>query len=105
MDIKTDVTEKASKAKTAARKLAVLSTLVKNAALMAMANRLVSETQTLISANEKDLGEAGRQGLSSAMIDRLTLNPQRISEMAAGFREVAALPDLAQGYGEAYLPS
>ena len=93
MDIKTYVTEKASRAKTAARKLAVLSSSVKNAALIKMADALVAQTPALISANTKDLDEAKRRGLSSAMIDRLTLNSKRIGEMAAGLREVAALPD------------
>lgn len=93
MDIKTYVTEKATQAKAAARKLAVLSSSVKNAALIKMADELAVQTKTLLSANAKDLAEAKRRGLSKAMTDRLTLNPKRIEEMAAGLREVAALPD------------
>jgi glutamate-5-semialdehyde dehydrogenase len=93
MDIKTYVTGKAQKAKTAARKLAVLSSSVKNAALIKMADELTVQTKMLLSANAKDLDEAKRRGLSKAMMDRLTLNPKRIEEMAAGLREVAALPD------------
>ncbi|MBI3596873.1 MAG: glutamate-5-semialdehyde dehydrogenase [Nitrospirae bacterium] len=93
MDIKTYVTEKASRAKTAARKLAVLSSATKNAALLKMADELAAQTATLLSANTKDLDEARRRGLSTAMIDRLTLNPKRIGEMADGLRDVAALPD------------
>ncbi|MEK6684749.1 MAG: glutamate-5-semialdehyde dehydrogenase [Nitrospirota bacterium] len=93
MDIKTYVTEKATKAKAAARKLAVLSSSVKNAALIKMADELVARAPTLLSANAKDLEEAKRRGLSKTMTDRLTLTPKRIEEMAAGLREVAALPD------------
>lgn len=93
MDIRTYVTEKATKAKTAARKLAVLSSSIKNAALIRMAGALVAQAPALISANTKDLDEAKRRGLSNAMIDRLTLNSKRIKEMAAGLREVATLPD------------
>jgi glutamate-5-semialdehyde dehydrogenase len=93
MDIRSYVLQKAREARGAARKLSGLSSAVKNAALVAMADRLVSETSTLISANQKDLEAAKRLGLSKAMIDRLTLNPKRISEMAAGLKEVAALPD------------
>jgi glutamate-5-semialdehyde dehydrogenase len=93
MDIKTYVTEKASLAKTAARKLAVLSSSIKNTALVKMADELAAQTPVLLSANAKDLDEAKRRGLSTAMIDRLTLTPKRIEEMAAGLREVAALPD------------
>ncbi|MBI3995238.1 MAG: glutamate-5-semialdehyde dehydrogenase [Nitrospirae bacterium] len=93
MDIRAYVTEKAGRAKTAARKLAVLSSSVKNAALIKMADELAAQTPALISANAKDLDETKRRGLSSAMIDRLTLSSKRIGEMAAGLREVAALPD------------
>ncbi len=93
MDIRAYVTEKATKAKTAARKLAVLSSSVKNAALIKMADELVARAPALLSANAKDLDEAKRRGLSKAMIDRLTLNSKRIKEMAAGLREVATLPD------------
>ncbi len=93
MDIKTYVTEKASRAKTAARKLAVLSSSVKNAALLKMADALVARAPALVSANAKDLDEAKRLGLSNAMTDRLVLDLKRIEEMAAGLREVAALPD------------
>jgi glutamate-5-semialdehyde dehydrogenase len=93
MDIHAYVTEKAGRAKTAARKLAVLSTSAKNAALIKMADQLVAQAPTLLSANTKDLDEAKRRGLSNAMTDRLTLSPKRIEEMAAGLREVAALPD------------
>jgi len=93
MDIRAYVTEKAARAKTAARKLAVLSSAIKNAALIKMADALVAQAPVLVSANTKDLEEAKRRGLSKAMIDRLTLTPKRIVEMAAGLREVAALPD------------
>jgi len=93
MDIRAYVTEKAREAKTASRRLATLSSVVKNAVLLSMADQLESQSAMLLSANAKDLEEAKRQGLSKALIDRLTLNPKRITEMAMGLREVAALPD------------
>jgi glutamate-5-semialdehyde dehydrogenase len=93
MDIKQYVTEKARKAKAASRTLATISTEIKNNALFKMAKGLETEAAKLISENRKDLIEAEKKGLSKAMIDRLTLNPDRIKAMADGLREVAALPD------------
>ena len=58
-----------------------------------MAAGLEKESSRLISENQKDLLEAEKKGLSKAMIDRLTLNADRIKAMADGLREVAALPD------------
>jgi glutamate-5-semialdehyde dehydrogenase len=93
MDIKQYVTEKAKKAKAASRQLANISTEIKNNALFKMAVGLEHEAAKLISENRKDVNEAEKKGLSKAMIDRLTLNPERIKAMADGLREVAALPD------------
>jgi len=93
MDIKAYVFEKAKKAKTASRALANLSTEIKNNALFKMAAGLEAQAAVLIAENKKDLSEAEQKGLSRAMIDRLTLNADRIKAMADGLREVATLPD------------
>jgi len=93
MDIRSYVNEKALEARRSAPKMAILSSAIKNAALLGMSDALVSETDALLSANAKDLDEARRRGLSKAMIDRLTLNSKRVAEMATGLREVASLPD------------
>lgn len=93
MDIKKYVIKKAQEAKAASRQLALLPTEAKNKALALMAEALEQQQDELIRANVKDLAGAKRQRLSSAMVDRLALTPKRIAEMAAGLREVAALPD------------
>jgi glutamate-5-semialdehyde dehydrogenase len=93
MDIKQFVSDKAKKAKAASRALANISTEIKNNALFKMAAGLEKESATLLAENKKDLDAAAQKGLSKAMIDRLTLNPERIVAMADGLREVAALPD------------
>ncbi len=93
MDIKQYVTDKAKKAKVASRALANISTEIKNNALFKMAAGLEKESARLMVENKKDLIEAEKKGLSKAMIDRLTLNADRIKAMADGLREVAALPD------------
>lgn len=93
MDIKQYVADKARKAKTASKRLANLSTETKNNALFKMAAGLENEGERLIAENKKDLISAEQKGLSKAMIDRLTLNRDRVKVMADGLREVAALPD------------
>jgi glutamate-5-semialdehyde dehydrogenase len=64
----------------------------KNAALEAIAKRLVTEQEDILAANREDV-EASRSKYGEVMIDRLTLTPERIAAMAQGVREVAALPD------------
>jgi len=91
MNLTDYVIQKASKAKTAARKLATVPTAVKNAALSAMADALEQREAELLEANTQDLAAADR--LSAAAKDRLTLTAKGIQEMAAGLRDVAALPD------------
>jgi len=93
MDIKGFVRQVALEAKAGARELGRATSNVKNAALLAMAKGLREAAAALLSANEADVKAAIAKGLSPAMIDRLTLNPKRIEEMAAGLEEVVALPD------------
>jgi glutamate-5-semialdehyde dehydrogenase len=82
---------KAARAASAA--LARASTTTKNAALEHAAATLRDRRHDLITANATDV-EAGRAaGLSSALIDRLTLNDARVEAMAAGLEQIAALPD------------
>ena len=64
----------------------------KNAALEAIACRLLSEQEEILAANREDV-ETSRSKYGEVMIDRLTLTPERIAGMAQGVREVAALPD------------
>lgn len=80
-------------ARAASRELSRLSTAEKNRCLLAMADGLEARAQSLQSANQLDLEEGSKAGLSGAMLDRLRLNEVRIKAMARGLREVAALPD------------
>jgi glutamate-5-semialdehyde dehydrogenase len=80
-------------AKAAAHLLARFRREAKDACLNDLADRLEARSAELLEANRADL-EAGREeGLNDALIDRLTLTEQRISEMAAGVREIAGLED------------
>ncbi len=83
----------AQQAKIAARELAPLSSSEKNRALLLMAEKLEARSDFLIAENQRDLEFAKANGVASAMLDRIALNPTRVQEMAQGLRAVAALPD------------
>lgn len=87
------MTHLARQAKAASRELARLSTREKNDCLAAMADALVTETGAIREANTLDMESAAKAGLPPAMLERLKLDDKRISAMAKGLREVAALPD------------
>ena len=87
------VQAKAQAAKQAAAKLAVTSTAVKNAALLAMATALEAQQSEILAANERDMTAAAAKGMKSSMLDRLKLTAERISGMADGLRQVAGLAD------------
>ncbi len=79
-------------AKAASKKVATLSTEDKNRAILVCADELISHTDAILAANDKDI-EAAKGTISDVMIDRLKLTEERIKGMADGMREVAALPD------------
>ena len=93
MDIEAVMRNKAEEARKASRKLGVLSTRVKNKALLAMADVLEKRSAMILSANEQDLEDARQKGLKRSYLDRLMLNETRIQQMAEGLRQTAALPD------------
>jgi glutamate-5-semialdehyde dehydrogenase len=89
----TSVTDVCHAAKRAARVLATLDRATRDAGLEAIAASLEDSVAEILEANRQDV-EAGREaGLSDALVDRLTLTPARIAAMAAGARDIAALPD------------
>jgi glutamate-5-semialdehyde dehydrogenase len=81
------------KAKQAARFLATASTNIKNKALCAMADQLEAGQDEILAANAIDLKQGKKQGLTAALLERLTLTENRIHDMAQGLRDIAALPD------------
>jgi glutamate-5-semialdehyde dehydrogenase len=87
------VTDSCRAAKTAARRLALVDSGTKDAALHALADALVARTPEILEANARDL-EAGREAqLSTALMDRLRLDERRIAAIAQGVRDIVALPD------------
>src|SRR6266581_2224850 len=93
MDVKGLVETKARAAAAAARALALTPTRVRNEALAQMARGLEEKTAPLLEANRADLERARGGGATRAFLDRLTLTEDRIAEMAAGLRQIRALPD------------
>jgi glutamate-5-semialdehyde dehydrogenase len=91
MNIKTQVLKIAQASKKASYKLAQASTEDKNKALEKMADGLLKAKNALIKANKQDLGNARTKKLSSAFIDRLTLNEKRIEKMASDIRDIVKL--------------
>ena len=88
-----ELTGRGQAARAAARKLARLSTAVKDRALFNIADALSAREGEILAANEKDI-QAGRdKGLSEAVLERLLLDTSRLEGMAADVRVVASLPD------------
>ena len=92
-EIKQAVTMKASAAKEASRALAVMTARQKNNMLAAMADVLAQNVKEIIFHNEIDVEAAKESGLSSALVDRLTLNEKRIGDMIKGVKDVILLED------------
>ena len=88
-----EVEIKAKAAKAASKKLAYLSTAVKNKALLAIADELIAKEKDILAANCLDHNEGEKSGMSAAMLDRLLLNTERIKGIAGDVRTVAALLD------------
>ena len=86
-----------AKARSAAQQLAGISTDTKNAALAGMADALRQDTDQVLTANERDVAQAGADGLDEAVLDRLRLTPERLAGIADGLSTVIGLPDPVGG--------
>lgn len=93
MDIEATIHQMGRQAREAAYLLNQLSAEDKNQILVEMAGKLRNDTAAIIVANAKDLKAGEQKGLSSAMLDRLRLDKDRVEAIALGMEQVAALPD------------
>jgi glutamate-5-semialdehyde dehydrogenase len=93
MDIDATLLSQAQAAKAAARKLAGTSTVVKNAALEAIAEALIARQDEILAANTQDVERARDAGLADAPLNRLKLTPEKLQGIAEDVRTVARLPD------------
>ena len=80
-------------ARAAARVLARAESATKNRALGAMAAAIRAEAGKLLEANRADVDQAKKEGRDAAFVDRLTLTPESVEQMAEGLESVAALKD------------
>lgn len=93
MTLQKTIQQLASETKLASTSLMSVSTKKKNDILETIANLLEEEKDTIQRENQKDLEAAKEKGLSSAMIDRLTLSDKVMSSMVTAVRELVSLPD------------
>ncbi|MEE2885514.1 MAG: glutamate-5-semialdehyde dehydrogenase [Chloroflexota bacterium] len=84
---------KAQAARASTRKMAGLSTEVKNSALNDIADMLIRRSDEILDANSEDCLSASRSGNQEATLDRLQLNTDRIQSLASSVRNIALLPD------------
>ncbi|OLP63023.1 Gamma-glutamyl phosphate reductase [Bacillus pumilus] len=92
-EVVTSVEEKAKKAKHASKKMGLLQTEEKNEALLTIAAALEKQSHFILQENQKDLEAGKEKGYSSALMDRLMLNEDRIHEFAESLRLVTRLTD------------
>jgi glutamate-5-semialdehyde dehydrogenase len=92
-DVSSYCEEVARRARAASRLVALARGAQKNDWLEHGAAALVERSDEILEANRQDVALAGELGLSSALLDRLKLSPERLRAAAAGVREVAGLPD------------
>ncbi len=93
MDIDVTITEMARAARKAAREMARCPSSKKNEVLRCIGDLLGERSAEIRTENQRDLAKAREQGLSAAMIDRLTLDDAALSAMIDGLREIRALED------------
>ena len=93
VDVAAAVRELGIAARSAARDLARATTEAKDRALAAIAREIRSHEKSILKANAGDVEQARADGCDAAFVDRLTLTPQLVEQMAAGVEQVASLPD------------
>lgn len=92
-DVEAAVTQIAERAKVASRALRSAPRGIKDAALEALADALVENSTQIITVNVDDLDRGRANGMTDGLLDRLTLDHERIVAIADAMRELAALPD------------
>ncbi|NDF93850.1 MAG: glutamate-5-semialdehyde dehydrogenase [Actinobacteria bacterium] len=87
------VADLADKARKASKTLITAGYSKRQGALLAIADALGANMDEILEANKLDMERGKANGLNSSLLDRLALNPERIKDIAAGARQVAALDD------------
>ncbi len=101
-----NIVDMGMKARAASKQLAHASSQLKNAVLNSIADGLSAESQAILSANDRDVAAGRREGLAPAMLDRLSLTPDRLAGMVVDLRSVARLTDpVGDRFDEQLLPN
>jgi glutamate-5-semialdehyde dehydrogenase len=101
-----NVIEIGKRARAATRLMARATGQARAGVLFALAEHLVDASDAILEANQIDVQQGRRDGLTPAMLDRLTINPSRLAGMAADLRSVAALADpVGEIFDETVLPN
>lgn len=93
MSLESEIRAGLESARAGARRLALCSSVTRNLILTNLAAALRRRCDAIVAANARDLQAAREGGLGGAMLERLTLTPERVEAMARGVEQVAALPD------------
>ena len=88
-----ELLEKAKKLKKASKQLGIITTVEKNAALLKLADHLLTEKEFILEENAKDLQAGKERGLSESLLDRLLLTEARIEQIVDGVRQLVLLED------------
>jgi glutamate-5-semialdehyde dehydrogenase len=98
--------EMGKKARKAARILGRTETALKNTVLISIADAIGSRSDQILAANAQDIADGKNAGLTPALIDRLTLNPDRLTGIANELRNTALLPDpVGETFEETRMPN
>lgn len=93
MSLEQEMQQIGQQAREASTVLARATTQMKNAALEAIADEIEKQQDALMAANKIDMENGEKRELSSALLDRLALNEERIAGMVEGLRQMVSLPD------------
>lgn len=88
-----EILRQGKKAKQVSKKIAQLSSEEKNKGLLSAADNLTARMDEIIAANKEDVEKAIEQGITGALVDRLTLDKERIQAMVEGIRQIVDLED------------
>lgn len=87
------VRDLAERGRVASRRLALLTRAEKDAALLALADAVAAASEEIVAANGEDLQRGREGGMATGLLDRLTLDADRVAAVAQALRDLASLPD------------
>ena len=93
MTIREEIQMLCDDAKEASTKLALVDTVTKNNALLHIADAIMANSESILSANQEDLKNAADNGVPQTMLDRLKLTQSRIEGICSSIKDIAALDD------------